>query len=71
MLEVRKKRTDAEIASAQADRDAALALDQSFYEAVFDVAKGSIDRARASADFVQKGASAVVAIYGAVLGVAF
>src|SRR5580765_4158084 len=70
-LEVRKKRTDAEIANAKADRDAALASNQKFYEAVFDVAKGSIDRARESADFVQKGASALVAIYGAVLGVAF
>ena len=70
-LEVRKKRTDAEIANARADSDADLASNARFYEAVFDVAKGSIDRARESADFVQKGASALVAIYGAVLGVAF
>jgi hypothetical protein len=70
-LEVRKKRTDAEIATVKMDRDAALALDGKFYDAVFEIAKGSIDRARASADFVQKGASALVAIYGAVLGVAF
>jgi hypothetical protein len=70
-LEVRKKRTDQEIALNQAETDADLALEEKFYESVFEVAKGSIDRARASADFVQKGAGAIVAIYGAVLGVAF
>ena len=70
-LEVRKKRTDQEIALNKADADADIAIEEKFYESVFDVAKGSIDRARASADFVQKAAGAIATIYAAVLGVAF
>jgi hypothetical protein len=70
-LEVRKKRTDQEIALNKAESDADIGLESTFYESVFDVAKGALDRTRASADFVQKGASAIVAIYAAVLGVAF
>src|SRR5262249_10457818 len=57
-LEVRKKRTDEEIALKKAETDADLALDALFYESIFEVAKGAIDRTRASADFVQKGAGA-------------
>lgn len=70
-LEVRKKRTDQEIARATAEEAADLALEKAFYDGLADVAKGSIDRARASADFVQKAAAAIATIYAAVLGVSF
>jgi hypothetical protein len=70
-LEVRKKRTDQEIARAAAENAADLALEKAFYDGIVDVAKGSIDRARASADFVQKAAAAIGTIYAAALGVSF
>lgn len=70
-LEVRKKRTDQIIARAAAEYEADLAIELEFFKGVMEVAKGSIDRARASAEFVQKAASAIGVIYAAVLGVAF
>jgi hypothetical protein len=70
-LEVRKKRTDQEIARAKAYEDARDAVAQEYYKAVLEVAKGSIDRARASAEIVQKASAAIVTLYTAVLAVAF
>jgi hypothetical protein len=82
MLEVRKKRTDQEIASAKAlqdgnierekaKRDSDLVVEQEYYKAVLEVAKGSIDRARASAETVQKASAAIVTLYTGVLALAF
>jgi hypothetical protein len=62
---------EAKVGRVTADDDARLALQKAFVDGVIDVAKGSIDRARAGAELVQKGAAAVVTIYTAVLGVSF
>src|SRR5688572_10764747 len=77
-LEVRKKRTDqeiarskaqldAEITTAKAQADADIAVAQTYYDSVFEIAKGSIDRTRASAETVQKGAGAIVTLYAGIL----
>jgi hypothetical protein len=70
-LEVRKKRTDEQIARKKALEDADRENEKAFYTALLEVAKGSIDRARASADVVQKAAAAIVTLYVGILGVAF
>jgi hypothetical protein len=70
-LEVRKKRTDAEIDRAKAERAVDLAVEQAYYQAVIDVAKGAIDRSRASAEVVQKAAAAIVTLYTGILALAF
>jgi hypothetical protein len=81
-LEVRRKRTDAEIARRKAETDAALERAKAQAQAdldfevaalktVIEVAKGGIDRARASADFVEKAAAAIGLVYTTILGVAF
>jgi hypothetical protein len=62
---------DAENAEKKADADAKLALDKAFVEAVFEVAKGAIDRARSGAESVRSAAAAIMVIYTGVLGVAF
>ena len=82
MLEVRKKRTDEEIARAKAavdakiaarkaSSDADIAIEKSYYDAVLEVAKGTIDRARGSGETVQKAAAAIVTLYTGVLALAF
>jgi hypothetical protein len=70
-LEVRKKRTDQEIARQKAEQDADLATEQEYYKAVLEVGKGAIERARASAETVQKAAAAIVTLYTGVLVLAF
>jgi hypothetical protein len=70
-LDVRKKRVDAQLARTQAEVDAELAQNSEYYSAMFDVAKQSIDRARAGAETVQKAATAIVGLYTAVLAVSF
>lgn len=70
-LEVRVKRTEAEIARAQALTEADIALEQSYYEAVLEVAKGSLDRARGSADTVQKAGGVIVTLYTGILALTF
>jgi hypothetical protein len=73
---------DAEIAAAQehakavdarvqAEADAELANHAEFHKALIAVGQGSIERARASAETVQKAATGILALYTAVLGVAF
>ena len=44
---------------------------EAYFEAAFEVAKGSVDRARAGAEFVEKAAAAIVTIYTGALAVAF
>jgi hypothetical protein len=70
-LEVRKKRVDEVIELSKAANEADLAIEQAYYGAVFDVAKGSIGRARASAATVQKAATAVITLYTGILALAF
>jgi hypothetical protein len=70
-LEVRKKRTDAEIDRAKAERAVDLAVEQAYYQAVIDLAKGGLDRTRASAETVQKAAATIVTLYTGVLALAF
>ena len=65
------KRTDQEIARAKADVDANIAAAAKFYDSVYEVAKGSIDRTRASAELVQKGAAAIVTLYAGILALSF
>jgi hypothetical protein len=62
---------EAKVGRVTADDDARLELQKAFVDGVVEVAKGSIDRARAGAELVQKGAAAIVTIYTAVLGVSF
>lgn len=50
---------------------AKIALEKSFVDHIFDVAKGSIDRARAGAEKVQTAATAIAGLYTTVLGVSF
>lgn len=70
-LEVRVKRTEEEIARKKALTDADLALQQEYYKAVLEVGKGSIERARSSAEIVQKSSAAIVTLYTGVLALAF
>jgi hypothetical protein len=58
-------------ARAQAEADAELANHAEFHKALMTVAQGSVERARASAETVQKAATAILALYTAVLGAAF
>ncbi|MFF0342828.1 hypothetical protein [Kribbella sp. NPDC004875] len=61
----------ADRAEAKADLDADRASAAAFNDAVMTVAKGGIDRARASAEFVQKAATAIFALYTGALTLAF
>jgi hypothetical protein len=62
---------DGDRAEGKADLDADRASAAAFSDAVVAVAKGGIDRARASAEFVQKGATAIFALYTGALTLAF
>jgi hypothetical protein len=62
---------EADRAEAKADLDADRASAAAFSDAVLTVAKGGIDRARGSAEFVQKGATAIFALYTGALTLAF
>ena len=42
-----------------------------FFKAIYEVQKGSIDRVRSGAEFVEKAAAGILAVYSAVLGVVF
>ena len=61
----------ADRAEAHADYDADRAASTAFNGAMVDVAKAAIDRARGGADFVQKAATAVFALYTGALTLAF
>jgi hypothetical protein len=58
-------------ARAQAEADAELANHAEFHKALIALAQGSVERARASAETVQKAAAAILALYTAILGAAF
>jgi hypothetical protein len=45
--------------------------DNAYYQALLEVAKGSLERSRLAADVVQKAAAAIGTLYAAVLGVSF
>ena len=51
--------------------DAALDRDKTIHDARVEAAKGAIDRARSNAEFVRNGTAGILAIYQAVLGLAF
>jgi hypothetical protein len=70
-LEARKKRLDAEIARTAAEKNADLALEKAYVEAVFAAASASTARIRASGETVEKAAAAIVTLYTAILAVAF
>jgi hypothetical protein len=70
-LDVRKARTDEEIARAASERATDLAIEQEYFKSVLEVAKGSLERTRISAETVQKAAGAVVTIYTGILALAF
>ncbi|MEV6416089.1 hypothetical protein [Kribbella sp. NPDC051718] len=61
----------ADRAEGKADLDADRASAAAFSDGIIAVAKGGIDRARASAEFVQKGATAIFALYTGALTLAF
>lgn len=42
-----------------------------FYASLYEVSKGSVTRAREGAQFVEKAAAGIAAVYGLILGVAF
>jgi hypothetical protein len=62
---------DAKLKRVEASYAAENAIDAEFFKSVFAVAQGSIDRARAGADTVQKAAAAIAALYTPLLGVVF
>jgi hypothetical protein len=55
----------------QAELDAELARSQAVHDARLEVAKATIERGRAGAEFVRNAAAAIVTLYTGVLGVAF
>jgi hypothetical protein len=73
-----KARVDSEAAAQKAlvDEQAAtqatrVAYDQAYFAAMLDAAKGSLDRANAAAELVQKAAAAIGTLYAGILGVTF
>ena len=65
------KQLDDDFAQGAAERAAELASKAAYEQALLDVAKGTLDRARANADLVQKASSALVALYTGALALAF
>lgn len=70
-LEWEKSLFDAKLKRVESIADAEETIDAEFFKSLFAVAQGSIDRARASADTVQKASAAIAALYTSLLGVAF
>lgn len=66
-----EKEFEDDLSRAGAERAAELASKAAYEEALLDVAKGTLDRARANADMVQKASSAIVALYTGALALAF
>lgn len=65
------KQFDDDLARAAAERAAELVSKAAYEQSLIDVAKGTLDRARANADLVQKASSAIIAIYTGALALAF
>jgi hypothetical protein len=70
-LEARKKRLDAAIARAAAEKDADLVLEKAYVDAVLAAASASTARIRAAGETVEKAAAAIVTLYTAILALAF
>lgn len=70
-LEAAKKRIDESIAKVKALFDADLTNAAQFHQYLLDLAKSSVERARAGADALQKAAAAIATLYTGILGVAF
>jgi len=66
-----KAHLDDDLARAAAERGAELTSKAAYEQALLDLAKGSLDRARANAEVVQKASSAIVALYTGALALAF
>ena len=67
----RGKRIEAAIARAQANRAADLAHNAAVQQALIEVARGGLDRARSNAETVQKAAGTIGTLYTGILAVAF
>lgn len=70
-IDLRKSRIAADLALEKGTRDTDLAGVQKFHDSMFEVSKGSIDRAQSGAEAVRNAAAAIGVIYSAVLGIAF
>jgi hypothetical protein len=70
-LELRKQQRAAQQAIAQADSQAELDSKTEFYKSIFEIAKGSIDRAQTGAQAIQTAAGAIVTLYTGLLAVTF
>lgn len=44
---------------------------ETFYATLYEVAKGSVGRAREGAEFIEKAAAGIATVYGVILGIAF
>ena len=60
---------DAQLKRIESSAAAESSINAEFYKSVFAVAQGSIDRARAGAETVQKASAAIAALYTALFGV--
>lgn len=65
------KQLDDDFAHGAAERAAELASKAAYEQALLDVAKGTLDRARANADLVQKASAALVPLYTGALALVF
>jgi hypothetical protein len=70
-IAVREKQIDADFARAKADADANIADQRAYFDALYTLAAGGIDRARSGAQTVQTAAAAIGTLYAGVLGVTF
>jgi hypothetical protein len=66
-----QKQLDDDAAAVKGVRDAESTAFAAYSDAILEVAKGSVERARAGAEIVQKSAAAIAGVYTTVLGVAF
>src|SRR4051794_26348866 len=67
-VEIAKKHAEAIDARAQSEVQAELDLNSEYYKAIFEVGKGTLDRARAGATAVITAAGAIVTLYTGILG---
>jgi hypothetical protein len=70
-LDARKKALELQDTRIGADEQAENDVNKAFFDAVFEVAKGTIDRARSGAETVQKASAAIMLIYTSLLGLVF
>jgi hypothetical protein len=70
-VEIVKKHAEAVDARSNAEVQAELDLNAEYYKAIFEVGKGSLDRARSGATAVVTAAAAIVTLYTGLLGATF